>query len=130
MRILLPLLLSGCAAAVQVGPTATDADPTMIGQGDVPGNEILITRPSEAGPVTTVATIPVIFLDDMEVGRCEVGKPLLLRVPDGAWTVTARTLSGEMSRRVSVEGFQTVEMTCGASEALKPRPLLTVDPEG
>ena len=128
MRILLPLLLSGCAAAVQIGPAASDAEPTTIGGGDEPTQRNPNYTPVRSRPIMTIATIPVIYLDDMEVGTCEVGKPLLLRVPDGTWVVTARTPSGEMARRVTVGNAETVEMTCGASESLRPRPLLAVNP--
>lgn len=119
------LALSGCAAQVQVGPAGPDPDPIFTESGSVPPNEILITRPSDAGLLTTVATAPAVFLHKTEVGRCEVGKPLLLRVPDGRWVVRLRTPAGEVEQRVTLEGGQSVEMTCGVEGALAPRPVLS-----
>lgn len=119
------LALSGCAAAIQVGPAGPDPDPAFTA-GEMPANEILITRPNAAGFIANVGTRPVILIAGREVGRCEVGRPLLLRVPDGNWVVTARTGAGEVSRTVAVRGGETAELTCSTQSrpGLAPLPVL------
>lgn len=121
----LPLLLAACATTVQVGPTAPDADPDFI-DGDMPTNEVLIYRPAgEVGLATTVFNRPAILVDDTNVGDCQVGKPLLIRLPEGRWTVTAITANDEISQQVRVEEFDTAYFRCGATGGISPVPTLT-----
>ena len=125
--LLLPLLLPGCAAVVQVGPAAQDDDPQWLGEGEPPGNEVRITRPSEAGLITTVATRPTIRLDGREVGRCQVGKPIVLRLPDGSYAISAETAAGRATQWVTVSDFAQVDITCGVEGVVSPKPSLTLN---
>lgn len=125
--MLLVLALSGCAAAIQIGPTGPDPDPAYS-DGVMPPNEILITRPSEAGFLTNVGTRPAILIGGREVGHCNVGRPLLLRVADGSWVVTARTAAGEVRRTVTVRGGETARLTCTTSPDPSLRPLPVLNP--
>ncbi|QMU57044.1 MAG: hypothetical protein GKR98_01800 [Boseongicola sp.] len=127
MRLLaLTLILSGCAAAVQIGPAAPDPEPLIIGQGPVPTNEIHIYRPAEAGLITTVATAPALLLDNRTIGTCRFGQPLLIRVPKGNYTITALTGNGEENQWVTVDDGDKVYLRCGTApaSALSPVPRL------
>ena len=129
MRVLLLFLaLSGCAVAIQQGPAGIDPDPTVIGQGVVPDNEILISRASNIGFLPNVATSPTLFLNGDEVGVCRVGYPVLLRVPDGTWIITASTSRGQVNQEVRVSGGEAVALRCGTTPvpSLGPKPVLTI----
>ena len=122
----LPLLLAlpGCfGGAVQVGPTG--ADPTPAQMSVLARNTLTITRPSDVELFTEAATSPVILVEGRPVGRCQVGRPLVIALEDGDWIVSARTNGGEVWQRVEVYGGESVDMACGASGALNPRPLLS-----
>ena len=126
IALLLPLLLAGCAAAIQVGTPAADPNPTIVGTGNTPSSQILITRPNEAGLVTQVAATPAILLDGRSVGTCRFGSPIRLRVPPGRYTVTALTENGEESQWVVLEEGQSVSLRCGvvATPGITPKPRL------
>lgn len=129
MRVLplfLILALSACAGAIQIGPAGPDPDPTVIGEGNVPDNEILVYRAGQIGLVTNVATNPAILLDGRSIGTCRIGQPLLIRVPEGTWTITALTPNGRVTREVSVEAGDRRNLRCGTSvlPALGPAPTL------
>ncbi len=121
----LPFLFAACATTVQVGSVAPDPDPAFIGDTDMPTNEVLIYRPAgEVGAATTVFTRPAIMVNDNNVGDCEVGKPLLIRLPEGRWTVTAITATDQVSQQVTVDEFDTACFRCGATGAFSPAPTL------
>lgn len=120
----LPFLLAACAGTVQVGPTGPDPTPPSI-EGDMPTNEVLVYRPrAELGLATTVFTRPAIMVNDNNIGDCQVGKPLLIRLPEGRWSVTAITASDEITQQVTVSEFDTAYFRCGATGGLSPRPTL------
>lgn len=128
MRIafVLTLFLTACAGAVQVGTPAPDPTPTIIGQGTDPANRIVVYRPSEIGLLPNVATSPALTLDGDAVGTCRIGAPLVLRVPDGDWTIGALTENGSVNQVVSVSGGQEKYVRCGTDSApsFGPRPVL------
>ena len=120
----LPIALAACATTVQVGPTGPDPDPPVI-EGEMPTNEVLIYRPAgEVGAATTVFTRPAIMINDNNVGDCQVGKPLLVRLPEGRWTVTAITANDQTAQTVSVADFDTAYFRCGVTGAFSPTPTL------
>lgn len=126
------LVLAGCAAVVQVGPTAPDPDPTIIGDGVEPTSEIIVYRAAEAGLLPNVATTPTLLLNRNSVGTCRFGRPLVLRVPAGNYTVTATTMSGEENQWVTLEEGDVHYLRCGvvAAPAISPKPRLSrVDAE-
>ena len=133
MRVIaLFLILAGCAAVVQVGPAAPDPDPTTIGVGVEPTSEIIVYRASDVGLLPNVATAPELLLNRNSVGTCRVGKPLVLRVPAGNYTVTALTQSGEENQRVTLEEGDVRYLRCGvvAAPSISPKPRLNrVDAE-
>ncbi len=121
----LPLLLAlpGCfIGTAQVGPTG--ADPTPAQMSAEARNTLTITRPSDVEFFSQAATSPVLLVEGREVGRCQVGRPLVIALADGDWIVSARTSGGEAWQRVEVYGGESVDMACGASGALNPRPVL------
>ncbi|MEM9898177.1 MAG: hypothetical protein AAF742_02240 [Pseudomonadota bacterium] len=120
------LLLPGCAAAIQVGPAAPDPEPTVIGIGDNPTAEILISRASEVGIVTQVVATPDILINGMKIGTCRFDRPLRVGLPAGSYTVTARTEAAEESQWVVLEKGEAVALQCGvrASPDPTPRPRL------
>ena len=121
----LPLLLAACATTVQVGSTGPDPDPTFIGEGEMPSNEVLIYRPAgEVGVATTVFTSPAIMINDNNVGDCRVGKPLLVRLPEGRWTVTAITSNSQVAQNVTVDEFDSAYFRCGVTGTFSPVPTL------
>ncbi|NNF91667.1 MAG: hypothetical protein HKM96_09805 [Boseongicola sp.] len=125
--LLLPtLFLSACAFATQVGPAAQDRTPTIIGEGAVPSNEILIYRAGEVGLITNVATTPAILLDGRAIGTCRIGHPLVLKVPSGTWEITALTQNGKVVQEVTVGEGDRANLRCGTSSApsLSPAPTL------
>jgi len=127
MRLIaLLLVLSGCAAVIQVGPAAPDPDPTIIGVGVEPTSEIIIYRAAEAGLLPNVVTTPAILLNRNSVGTCRFGRPLILRVPAGNYTVTALTKSGEENQWVTLEEGDTRYLRCGvvAAPSVSPKPRL------
>ena len=129
MRILLifsALALSACAAAVQLGPASPDPDPTIIGEGEMPSNEILVYRASQVGLVTNVAASPAILLDGRSIGTCRIGQPILIRVPSGTWTITALSANGQVSQEVTVTENERKNLRCGTSDvtSLRPSPIL------
>ena len=126
------LILTGCAAVVQVGPAAPDADPTIIGVGETPTSEIYIYRAAEAGLLPNVVTTPALLLNRNSVGTCRFGHPLVLRVPAGNYTVTALTQSGEENQWVVLEEGDVRYLRCGvvAAPSISPKPRLNrVDAE-
>ena len=128
MRIafLFPVALAACAGAIQVGSPAPDPEPTIIGQGTDPTNRIVVYRPSEFGALTNVATTPALTLNGDAVGTCRIGAPLVLRVPDGAWTIGAMTENGEVNQVVSVANGAERYVRCGteAAPSFGPKPIL------
>lgn len=127
MRVIaLFLILSGCAAVIQVGPAAPDPDPTIIGVGDEPTSEIIIYRAAEAGLLPNVVTTPAILLNRNPVGTCRFGHPLVLRLPAGNYTVTARAESGEENQWVTLEKGDVHHLRCGvvAAPSVSPKPRL------
>ena len=127
-------LLAGCAAAIQVGPAAPDPQPTVIGaeNGIVPGSAIAVYRASEAGFAGNIAATPALLLGDRSLGTCRFGRPLIIRVSPGVYTVTALTQAGRVTRRVSVSEGETTHLRCGtaATPSLTPAPRLdAVDPQ-
>jgi hypothetical protein len=122
----LPLLLSACAATLQVGDPAPDPTPTIIGQGADPGSAIVIYRASEAGFLGNVATNPALFLDERSMGTCRIGAPLVIRLAAGDYVVGAITQSGQAREALSVSDGQTLYVRCGttASPSLSPPPFL------
>ncbi len=133
MRLIaLFLILTGCAAVVQIGPAAPDPDPTIIGVGDAPTSEIYIYRAAEAGLLPNVATTPALLLNRNSVGTCRFGRPLVLRLPAGNYTVTALTQSGEENQWVTLDEGDVRYLRCGvvAAPSISPIPRLTrVDAE-
>lgn len=123
---LLPLLLSACAATIQVGDPAPDPTPTIIGQGSDPGSAIVIYRASEAGFLGNVATNPALFLDERSMGTCRIGAPLVIRLAAGDYVLGSITQGGQAREAVSVAEGQTVYVRCGttASPSLTPPPFL------
>lgn len=131
MRYLVTLLalsvLSACAAAVPIGSPGADPSPTILGEGEMPSNEILIYRPAEVGFVTNVATAPAILLDGRPIGTCRIGQPIVLRVPAGTWTISALGQSGEIVREVSVRDGARASLRCGTTaDPFKPAPTLVM----
>ena len=125
LALTLPLLLTACAATVQVGPTGPDPTPPVI-EGDMPTNEVLVYRPrAEAGLATAVFSRLAIMVNENNVGDCQVGKPLLIRLPEGRWTITAITAHDQTAQQVRVDDFDTAYFRCGVSNALAPVPTLT-----
>lgn len=124
--ILAALTLAACAGAVQVGPAGPDPDPTVIGQGDEPANRIIVYRAAEIGFVANVASAPAILLDGRSVGTCRIGQPLVFKVPDGTWKITALGAGGEVSDAVTIQNGDRVNLRCGVSPApaLSPAPTL------
>ena len=103
MRLLIfVMVLSGCAAAIKVGPAGPDPTPTIVGEGDAPGSTIIVYRRSEAGFIGTVASTPAITVNGQGVGTCRFDRPLVLRLPDGVHTLTALTENGQVSQAVSL----------------------------
>ena len=125
--ILAAMLFSGCAGTVQIGPAAPDASPTVIGAGATPGNTIVVYRPSSFGVLTNEFTNPALLFQGQARGTCRVGAPLVLRVPDGAWTIEAVTEAGRTSSVVSVRDGDTAYIRCGTdpTPSFGPRPVLT-----
>ena len=131
IAVLLPIVLAGCAGAIQVGAPAPDPEPLIIGQGTEPANKIVVYRPSEFGPITNIATTPALTLDGRAVGTCRIGAPLVLRVPDGTWSIGAITENGEVKQGVTVSGGVEEYIRCGTQSAptLAPQPVLVSVPE-
>ncbi|MDJ1017064.1 MAG: hypothetical protein QNJ35_11180 [Paracoccaceae bacterium] len=121
--LLLPLLLAGCVGAVQIGPAAPDPDPTIIGQGVDPANEITIYRAAYFGLATSVAANPALVLDGRSVGTCRIGAPLVLRVPDGDYEIAAVTPAGTVTQTVSVSNGSQIFIRCGTGSAPAPAPV-------
>lgn len=115
MRLVLPILLAGCAAEAPLD--VGDLLDAPIGAM----NEILITRPARSGR-TDIA--PILFLEAREIGRCTRDQPTLIRVPDGTWAITALTLGGEVTRSVTVSGNQKLDLVCGTTGGATPAPVL------
>jgi hypothetical protein len=91
----------------------------------MPTNEVLVYRPAgQTGLATTVFTRPAIMVNENNVGDCQVGKPLLIRLPEGRWTLTAITANDRVAQEVSVDAFDTAYFRCGATGGLSPRPTL------
>ena len=132
LTLIFAFSLTACAGAVQIGPAGQDPDPTIIGEGDVPSNEILVYRRTEVGLVTNVATAPAILLNGRSIGTCRVGQPILIRVPQGTWTITAMTANGQVNQEVTVGEGDRTNLRCGTSSvpSLSPAPtLITVATE-
>ncbi|MEO9827388.1 MAG: hypothetical protein ABJF50_23530 [Paracoccaceae bacterium] len=124
LTLSLSLLLAACATSVQVGSTGPDPNPPAI-EGDMPTNEVLVYRPAgQPGLATTVFTRPAIMVNDNNVGDCQVGKPLLIRLPEGRWTVTAITANDRTTEMVDVEDFDTAYFRCGVTGGFAPVPTL------
>lgn len=79
----------------------------------MPTNEVLVYRPRDEGGVATTFTRPAIMVNENNIGDCEADKPLLIRLPEGRWTVTAITASDQVSEQVRVEGFDAAYFRCG-----------------
>ena len=124
--LLLPFLLSACAATLQVGDPAPDPTPTIIGEGSDPGSAIVIYRASEAGFLGNVATNPALFLGERSMGTCRIGAPLVIRLAPGDYVIGAITQAGQTREAVSVADGQTAYVRCGttASPSLTPPPFL------
>ncbi len=125
-HLLFAFALSGCAGTIQVGPAAPDGTPTVIGTGATPGNTIVVYRPSSIGVLTNEFTNPALVFQGEARGTCRVGAPLVLRVPDGVWTVEAVTGAGRTAAEVTVGGGEMAYLRCGteATPSLGPRPVL------
>ena len=130
LPVLLAFSLSACAGAVQIGPASPDPDPTIIGEGDIPANEILVYRASEIGLLPNVATSPAVLLGERSIGTCRIGQPILLKVPDGTWTITALTAHGEVSQDVTVRQGERKNLRCGTTGAPSLNPAPTLVPVG
>ena len=126
LAIALPVVLSACAGAVQIGPSAPDPDPVVIGQGTDYQAEIVIYRESEVGFIANVATAPEIFLGERRIGTCLTGKPYVLRLPAGNYTVRLRTGKTEENQWVVLSEGETVYLRCGTESgpSLSPAPIL------
>ena len=133
MRILpafLGLLVTACAGAIQIGPAGPDPDPTVIGEGDIPDNEIVVYRASEFGLITNVATAPAILLGERPICTCRIGQPIILKVPDGTWVISALTVNGEVSQEVTVRKGERKNLRCGVTAAPSLNPAPTLEPVG
>lgn len=133
MRILALFLvfsLTACAATIPIGRPAADPNPTIIGEGDMPSNEILVYRAATVGLLPNVGTAPAILLDGRSIGTCRVGQPLLFRVPEGTWTITAMTANGQVSQEVSVGDGERKNLRCGTSTTPSLTPAPTLVPVG
>lgn len=122
--VLLPLLLSACVGAVQVGPPAATGAVTL---GEGATNEIVIARAASFGLPTTVGAAPEIQVDGVPVGRCAVGRQIVVRVPDGRHTVSARIEGREARVDLSLAAGARRAIDCGASQGLSPTPTLALD---
>ena len=127
LSLIFAFSLTACAGAVQIGPAGPDPDPTIIGEGEMPSNEILVYRRTEVGLVTNVASAPAILLDGRSIGTCRVGQPILIRVPQGTWTITALSANGQVNQEVTVTEGDRASLRCGTSPvpSLNPAPTLT-----
>ena len=124
--VLAAFALSACAVAVPVGQPGADPEPTIIGEGETPDNQVVVYRPGQIGLVTNVATSPAILLNGDAIGTCRFGQPLVLRLPDGTWTITAMTANGQVSQEVTVAGGSRANLRCGTTDlpSLVPAPTL------
>ena len=125
--VLLPLILAGCAATIQVGSPAPDPDPTIIGAGSIePDSSIIIYRASEGGFVANVASAPALLLNGDAVGTCRIGQPLVIRIGEGSHRIGALTASGEVEVTVDLEAGETEYLRCGTEgvPSLSPKPRL------
>ena len=127
LTLIFAFSLTACAGAVQIGPAGSDPDPTMIGEGEMPSNEILVYRRAELGLAPNVAAAPAILLDGRSIGTCRIGQPILIRVPQGTWTITAMTANGQVNQEVTVGEGDRANLRCGTSAvpSLSPAPTLT-----
>ena len=128
MRLLLLIpFLAGCAAAIQVGPTAPAPEPAFDPDRPDPGAEIIIYRASEAGFLGNLATNPGLTLNGEAVGTCRFGRPLPIRLPPGTYRVGAITAAGSVDAEVEAVLGQTTYLRCGtaATPSLSPAPQLT-----
>lgn len=123
--------LAACGATLSRTPPP-DPSPTVIGNGTVPSNEILVYRSDTVAQAANIVATPVILLDGRSIGTCRIGQPILIRVPSGTWTITALTASGEVSQEVVVRENVRASLRCGTAlgTSLNPAPTLTrVDTE-
>jgi len=128
--ILMILTLSACAGVMQIGPAGPDPTPTIIGEGTVPDNEIVVYRPAQIGMISNVGTAPAVLLDGRTVGTCRIGQPLVLKVPDGTWTITAITANGKVVQEVTVGKGSRANLRCSTSSVPSLSPAPTLEPVG
>ncbi|NNE89720.1 MAG: hypothetical protein HKN27_16760, partial [Silicimonas sp.] len=50
--------------------------------------------------------------------------PLLVRLPEGRWTVTAITANNQVAQNVTVDAFDSAYFRCGVTGAFSPTPTL------
>ena len=119
LAFLAAISLTACTSAS--GPSTTTP-----GVGEMPSNEILIYRRAEAGVAANVTPAPAILLDGRAIGTCRIAQPILIRLPEGTWTVTALTPNGQVSQDVRVGEGDRVNLRCGTSSVppLSPAPTL------
>ena len=119
LAILALLLLAACSGSP---PTSSDLSAGI--DGDMPTNEVLIYRPNTQGGETFVPAPMIIMVDDNNVGNCDAGTPLLVRLPKGRWTVTGITANDSTAQQVTVNAFDTAYFRCDVARGSAPTPML------
>lgn len=114
-----PLILSACAAVVQVGPAAPDGTPA-VPVGAVTSAQIVVYRPASFGPITSVATSPEIKSNGQTMGRCRVGYPIRINVAPGEYDITAATSARDTLEFITVSAGETAYLRCGVTLTRAP----------
>lgn len=118
--------LAACGGAYQSTLPAGAPSPTVSGGVDDPSNEIVIYRRAEIGVTANLAASPAILLDGRTIGTCRIAQPIIIRVPEGTWTITALTANGEVSQEVTVGEGDRANLRCGTSSVSPDNPVPTL----
>lgn len=124
--VFLAFSLAACGGGYQSTLPATAPPPTISGGDNVPSNQIVIYRRAEIGVTANLVASPAILLDGRTIGTCRIAQPIVIRVPEGSWTITALTANGEVSQEVIVGEGDRANLRCGTSTASPDIPVPTL----
>lgn len=126
--VFLAFTLAACGGEYRSSLPNSAPAPAISGGPGVPTNEILIYRRAEIGITPNLAASPAILLDGRTIGTCRIAQPILIRVPEGTWTITALGANGEVSQEVTVGEGDRANLRCGTSTVTPDAPVPTLTP--